>query len=50
MQQLRLKVLNAPLCLVLLGQVADETGKESGAPRLELADLQLHREGLAAFA
>ena len=46
-QQLGLKILNAALGLLALGQIADEAGKITAAREGELANLQLHRKGLS---
>ena len=49
-QQLGLKILNAAFGLLPLGQIADKSGKIAAAREGKLADLQLHRKGLAVLA
>ena len=49
-QQLGLEILDAALCLLPFGQIANKAGEISVARESKLADLQLHRKGLAALA
>ena len=49
-QQLGLEVLDASLRLLLLAQIPHEAGKVAGFGDAKLANLKLHREGVAVLA